>query len=150
MIPIFSIVRHFLSNTVLLTHSYRRNLMRLGSIRKTEARNWPDGKAWLFTVLFISLCLLLPQAGFAAWSSNPIVVAGDSEEQRRPQVVYDGAGGYYVSWQENNGNGMFAQHYNAAGNATWNAPVQLSNTDGFFPPAGIHSRRQRRSARGMG
>ncbi|MBA3031288.1 MAG: hypothetical protein FP816_21075 [Desulfobacteraceae bacterium] len=102
--------------------------MRLGSIRKTEARNWPDGKARFFTVLFISLCLLLPQAGFAAWSSNPIVVAGDSEEQRRPQVVYDGAGGYYVSWQENNGNGMFAQHYNAAGNATWNAPVQLSNT----------------------
>ncbi|MBU4317545.1 MAG: hypothetical protein KKF30_09740, partial [Proteobacteria bacterium] len=102
--------------------------MKLGSIRKTEAKNWPDGKAWIFTVLFISLCLLLPQAGFAAWSSNPIVVAGDSEDQRRPQVVYDGAGGYYVSWQENNGNGMFAQHYNAAGNATWNAPVQLSNT----------------------
>jgi len=100
--------------------------MRLSGIRKTESKNWFNVQVWLLAVSFISLCLLIPQAGFAAWGSAPIAVAADANEQCRPQVVYDGSGGYYVVWQDNTDDVIFAQHYNAQGDTIWAAPLQVS------------------------
>jgi hypothetical protein len=88
---------------------------------------WSRSKTQISIALITALSLFIPLTAFAAWSTDPIDVAASTVDQRRPQVVYDGSGGYYISWQEYSGEGVFAQHYDAQGNATWAAPVHLSS-----------------------
>ncbi|MFO7964204.1 MAG: hypothetical protein R6U50_09815 [Desulfobacterales bacterium] len=89
--------------------------------------DWSNGKALAATVFFVCFCLLFPQAGFAAWSSDPIPVTTEFDKQCRPQVVYDGSGGYYVVWQDFDVDVVFAQHYTPAGDPMWNDPVQVGS-----------------------
>ncbi len=99
--------------------------MRISNTRKTLSGNCCQGKPWLLAAVFICACLLLPQAGFAAWSDDPIAVFVGEGDQCRPQVVYDGSGGYYVTWQDHEAEGVFAQHYDVNGDATWESPIQV-------------------------
>lgn len=87
---------------------------------------------WFLAAAFICFCLILPQAGLAAWSGDPISVSMDPGKQCRPQVVYDGSGGYYVAWQDFEAEGVFAQHYGVNGDPTWDGPVRLGGGSGSY------------------
>lgn len=106
--------------------------MRFRCNRKTKFGNWSFANIWLLAIFFISLCLICPQAGLAAWSSDPITVSADEDSECRSQVVYDGSGGYYVVWQNTDIYSVLAQHYSADGDATWAAPIQVS-APGDYP-----------------
>ena len=81
--------------------------------------------AWgLFAVLCISAWLMIPQTALAAWSSDPAVNTPVIEylgQQCRPQIVYDGQGGYFAVWRDREVPGIYAQRFDAAGNAQWDA-----------------------------
>jgi hypothetical protein len=73
----------------------------------------------------VILILGLWQTGFAQWSGNPgapVRVCSKNSEQTGCWTFTDGTGGSYVFWkdQRNNGSptdfGLFAQHFDAAGN----------------------------------
>ena len=94
-------------------------------MRTSSTRNRNQGKPWIIAAALVCACLVLPQAGLAAWSDEPIAVFVGEGDQCRPQVVYDGSGGYYVTWQDFELDGVFAQHYDVNGDALWDSPIQV-------------------------
>lgn len=94
--------------------------MRSYNRRDLPKWNWCSGRMWFAGILFV--CLILPQAAFAAWSNDPdantaVIVAVGS--QCRPGIVYDGEGGYFVTWRDTTNYGVYAQHYDSTGTALW-------------------------------
>ncbi len=80
--------------------------------------NWPG----VILAAAAVICLLLPQASFAAWSTSAdenIAVTSALGFQGRPQVIYDGDGGYFATWRDYETPGVFAQHYDVLGDAMW-------------------------------
>jgi hypothetical protein len=102
----------------------------MGSYRSTRHGNCHQGKLWLSTALLICLGLLIPQAGLAAFSDTPIAVSTAEGKQCRPQIVYDGSGGYYVTWQDFEAEGVFAQHYDVNGDP-WPAPLKVGSGSSY-------------------
>jgi hypothetical protein len=81
---------------------------------------------WFGLAMFTLLCIFIfaPQSAFADWSSDPDVntaVTTADGDQCRPQIIYDGSGGYFAIWRDKNTEapGIFAQRYDANGNALW-------------------------------
>lgn len=94
--------------------------------------------ACLAGLVLLNLVLATPST--AGWSNSSIVnttVSNATGDQTQPRTVSDGAGGVILLWQDTrNGNyDLFAQRYDAQGNALWtaggvpvctNAAVQVS------------------------
>ncbi|MCE5273506.1 MAG: hypothetical protein ABFD70_06705 [Syntrophaceae bacterium] len=96
--------------------------MRRNTQENQQQWRWGKGSWGLFAVLCISAWLMIPQTALAAWSSDPEVNTPVIEylgQQCRPQIVYDGQGGYYAVWRDREVPGIYAQRFDAAGNAQW-------------------------------
>jgi uncharacterized Zn-binding protein involved in type VI secretion len=63
----------------------------------------------------------LNSAGTAQWTANGKVVISASDDQTRPQMVTDGAGGAIICWRDQRGGAddIFAQRINSAGTQLW-------------------------------
>jgi hypothetical protein len=88
-------------------------------------------KLLVFLALFMIACISLPQASFAGWVTDPdmnIAVTALEGTQCRPQVIYDGSGGYFVTWRDTTVYGIYAQHYNSKGNALWDEAGAIITT----------------------
>jgi hypothetical protein len=88
----------------------------------------PSSLAWLRrTPLISALALLLaPQLALAAWPNDPgqtLPVVNLAGIQIPSGAVPDGSGGYFTTWMDNrSGNyDIYAQHFDAGGNALWAA-----------------------------
>ncbi len=97
--------------------------MRSSTSRDTGKKIIRNGN-WSGVILATAavISLLLPQASFAAWSTSAdenIAVTSAPGFQGRPQVIYDGDGGYFATWRDGGTPGIFAQHYDVLGDALW-------------------------------
>jgi len=62
--------------------------------------------------------------GEAQWGENGIPVTGNTNHQDSPQILSDGSGGAFITWEGGGGDGyedIFAQHINSAGSLQWGA-----------------------------
>ncbi len=91
-----------------------------------------------FTVLFVSLAVLVPVVSLAQWSSDPLVnlaVAAKEDEQVQPKVATLADGSVYVSWFDNDPTGspaygydVFLQYFDGKGVPQWD-PAGLRVAD---------------------
>ncbi|MBI3364951.1 MAG: hypothetical protein HY033_08595, partial [Ignavibacteriae bacterium] len=79
---------------------------------------WQDNRYGVDYDIFIQHT---SSAGVPLWFSNGTLVCNASGHQYNPQLIADGLGGVIVVWQDKrNGNfDIYAQRYNAAGQALW-------------------------------
>jgi hypothetical protein len=105
---------------------------------------WADYRAGNNSDIYIQH---LDASGNAAWTTNGIVVCNATNDQRHPEVVYDGWGGAIISWEDQrasvNDVNIYVQRVDESGNMQWtsngisvcnasNAQVSLTmTTDGF-------------------
>ena len=83
-----------------------------------------------FSVTFLAAALVVAAAtALAAFGEDPIGVSiSTTDSDCRPQIVYDGAGGYFATWQVTSGAvGVYAKHYDNNGDMTWDATLTISN-----------------------
>ena len=99
-------------------------------MKTSNTRNRNRCKPWIIAAALVCACLVLPQAGLAAWGDDPIAVSVEEGNQTRPQVVYDGSGGYYVTWEDYELWGVFAQHYDVNGDTLWTSPIRVGGGEG--------------------
>lgn len=76
----------------------------------------------------------LDASGTALWPANGVVVASVTKDQRYPQLVTDGAGGFIAGWEDKRDSGgskfdVYAQRINASGSALWTANGVLVKGD---------------------
>lgn len=60
--------------------------------------------------------------GEAQWGENGIPVTGNTDYQYSPEILSDGSGGAFITWEGRGGDGyedIFAQHINSAGSLQW-------------------------------
>lgn len=91
----------------------------------------PDGSGGVFTVWadkrsgdYDIFAQRLDAGGTAPWPANGVVVASATKDQRYPQLVTDGAGGFIAAWEDKRDSGgskfdVYAQRINASGSALW-------------------------------
>lgn len=91
-------------------------------VRNTRPRIAPR----LVAVVLVCICVLAAQAGFAAWSEEPIALGVVHGEMGSVRIAYDGQGGYFVVWNDYTPAGyspvgwrIRAQHFDAAGDPMW-------------------------------
>jgi hypothetical protein len=73
----------------------------------------------------------LDASGNRLWSSSGVPVCNDPSDQRRHQIVSDGAGGAIVTWDDNRGgsNDIYAQRIDSGGIAQWTSDGLPIRTD---------------------
>jgi Secretion system C-terminal sorting domain len=94
--------------------------------------------AYIFTTIALSICLSCRPA-FAQWSNNPNVNnAICSVPSESPAIASDGAGGVFITWQDDrSGITIYAQRVSAAGNILWTSngiPIDSLFVDAQYAP----------------
>ncbi|MGI8905922.1 MAG: hypothetical protein ACR2IE_05465 [Candidatus Sumerlaeaceae bacterium] len=92
--------------------------------RLYQAHGWPARSL----ALYLTLSLAAGSACAAGWSTSPLInnpVCTAANNQERPQIATDGAGGAIIIWQDLRGGtttyDIYAQRYDAAGAPQWTA-----------------------------
>lgn len=71
-------------------------------------------------LLLLSIITISPEL-HAAWQSNGNLVCGADNEQQRPRIISDGAGGAYVAWEDDRGTyrDIYVQRMDGSGIPYW-------------------------------